>query len=68
MSEEERKEIEVVSGDGTEIDISPVGEHLIAMKPKSKEENYKKNIVIPEVKDNTNKNYTNEEDVENSEN
>ncbi|MBR6033688.1 MAG: hypothetical protein IKP28_02975 [Clostridia bacterium] len=50
MNDEERKEFEVVPGDGTEIDISPVTEHLVSMKPKSKEEDDRGTIVIPEVK------------------
>ena len=53
MEENEKKEIEVVSGNGSELNISPVGEHLTAMKPKPKDKEEKKEIVIPEVKDNT---------------
>ncbi len=46
-----KKEIEVVSGDGTELEFSPVYEHLNAVKPKTKdEEEKKKKIIIPEVK------------------
>ena len=45
--ENERKEIEIVTGDGSELDISDVKEHLTSMRPKTNE---KKNIVIPEVK------------------
>ncbi len=49
---EEKKEIEIVSGDGTELEMSPVFEHLNAVKPKTKnEEEKKKKIVIPEVKE-----------------
>ncbi len=49
---EEKKEIEIVSGDGTELEMSPVFEHLNAIKPKTKnEEEKKKKIVIPEVKE-----------------
>ena len=48
---EEKKEIEIVSGDGTELEMSPVFEHLNAVKPNTKnEEEKKKKIVIPEVK------------------
>lgn len=50
MEENERKEIEIVSGDGTELNISPVKEHLKDLKPKSKDEKSKKKIIIPEVK------------------
>lgn len=47
--ENENKEIEVVKGDGSELDFSPVYEHLNAAKPKPKDEK-NKNIIIPEVK------------------
>ena len=49
MSEEkeEKKEIEVVSGDGSNLDISPVYEHINAAKPKEGKDNKPKNIVIP---------------------
>ena len=47
----EKKEIEVVTGDGTELDFSPVFEHLNAVKPKTKDENEKKKkIIIPGLK------------------
>ena len=45
---EERKDIEIVSGDGSELNISPVYEHISAGKPKPTE--HKEGIVIPEVK------------------
>lgn len=49
--ENEKKEIEVVTGDGTELDFSPVFEHLNAVKPKTKDESEKKKkIIIPDVK------------------
>ena len=44
-------EIEVVNGDGSELDVSPVYEHLNILKPKSKEEDKKQNIIIPEVRE-----------------
>ena len=50
MEENEKKEIEVVSGNGSELEISPVREHLNSMKPKSKEEKNKKQIIIPDIK------------------
>ena len=54
MSEEqkdEKKEIEIVNGDGSEIEVSPVFEHLNAVKPKTKDKEEKKEkIIIPEVK------------------
>ena len=48
MSEEKeaKKEIEVVSGDGSNLDISPVYEHINAAKPKSKDKK-PTNIVVP---------------------
>ena len=47
----DKKEIEVVTGDGTELEFSPVFEHLNVAKPKPKDENEKnKKIIIPEVK------------------
>lgn len=47
----EKKEIEVVTGDGTELEFSPVFEHLNAVKPKIKDEKEKKkNIIIPGLK------------------
>ena len=51
MSENEKKEIEIVTGDGTELDFSPVYDHLNAVKPKTKDENEKKKkIIIPGLK------------------
>ena len=50
MSEEPKK-IEVVSGDGKELDISDVSTHLSIAKPKIKDQdNKKQEIVIPQVK------------------
>lgn len=48
MSEEKenKKEIEVVSGDGSNLEISPVYEYINAAKPKSKDDK-PKNIIIP---------------------
>lgn len=45
---DEKKKIEVVTGDGKDLDISPVYQHLEVEKPK--EEKKKENIVIPEEK------------------
>ncbi len=54
MSEDikdEKKEIEVITGDGTNLEFSPVFDHLNAAKPKPKDEDdKKKKIIIPEVK------------------
>ena len=48
---DEKKHIEIVSGDGSELEFSPVFEHLNAVKPKTKDEQEKKKkIIIPEVK------------------
>jgi hypothetical protein len=48
---EEKKNLEVVSGDGSELNISPVHDHLNAAKPKSATEK-PTNIVIPKEKKN----------------
>lgn len=48
ISDEEKKEIEVINGDGTEIDISPVYDHIILDKPNKNEK--KEKIVIPKEK------------------
>ena len=45
-NDEEKKEIKVVNGDGTDLNISPVYDHIkFDIVP---EDNKKKNIVIPE--------------------
>ena len=50
MSEEPKK-IEVVSGNGENLNISEVSTHLSSIKPKIKDNDDKKQeIVIPEVK------------------
>ena len=58
MDEDEKNiDIDVVSGDGTEIEISPVYDHIILDKPEKKEK--KEQIVIPKEKksnDNNNEN------------
>ena len=55
MSEEPKK-IEVVSGNGKELEISNVSTHLAIAKPKIKDADDKKQeIVIPKVKKNTEK-------------
>jgi hypothetical protein len=41
-----KKEIEVISGDGSNLVISPVYEHINAVKPKSKDSK-PKNIIVP---------------------
>jgi len=52
---ENKKKIEIVNGDGSNLDISPVYEHIEAVKPKNKDKK-PKNIVIPGQKKNDNKN------------
>ena len=50
-TDNDKKEIEVITGDGSELDFSPVYEHLNAVKPKTKDENEKKKkIIIPGLK------------------
>ena len=44
---DEKKKIEIVTGDGKDLDISPVYHHLEVEKPKNKK---KENIVIPKEK------------------
>ena len=57
---EEKKNLEVVSGDGKDLDISPVYDHLNVAKPKSTKEK-PTSIVIPKETDKTNKKKKNEE-------
>lgn len=49
------KKIEIVTGDGSDLEISPVEEHFNIAKPKPRE--HKDKIVIPEEikKENSNK-------------
>lgn len=44
---EEKKKIEVVTGDSSNLNISPVYEHIKTAKPKSVNEK-PKNVVVPE--------------------
>lgn len=54
--DENQKEIKIVTGDGSDLEISNVKKHLPIEKPKSSE-NTKKNIIIPtEKKSDTNTN------------
>ena len=50
MEENEKREIEIVTGNGSELNISPVRDHIKLLKPKSKDEERKREIVIPEIK------------------
>lgn len=43
------KKIEIVNGDGKDLEISEVREHLKIARPKTKEEKAKK-IIVPEEK------------------
>ena len=57
-NEEEKRDIDVVSGDGSEIEISPVYDHVILDKPNKNEK--KEQIIIPkEIKDDNKKDDTN---------
>lgn len=47
--EKETKKIEIVSGDGTNLQISPVYEHLKLAKPNTKSTN--KDVIIPKSKE-----------------
>ena len=44
----DEKNIEIVSGNGDDLNISPVYDHIDIEKPK--EENKKKKVIIPEKK------------------
>ena len=57
---ENKKEIEIVTGDGSDLDISPVYEHIDAVKPKDRD-NKPKNIVIPGQKPSNQEDDNNEE-------
>lgn len=58
---EEKKNLEVVSGDGSELEISSVHDHLNMSKPKSATEK-PINIVIPKETTKTSKNNEEKED------
>ena len=49
MSNKENHKIEIVSGDGSSLNISPVYEHLNIEKPRTKP-NRSQKIIIPETK------------------
>lgn len=46
---DDKKEIEIVDGDGSNLDISPVYEDINEIRPKTNDEK-PKNIVIPKSK------------------
>ena len=58
-NKEEPKKIEVVTGNGEDLTISPVYEHLEVEKPRPKEN---RQIIIPEVKENINRKQESTED------
>ena len=45
QEKENKKEIEVITGDGSNLDISPVYEHIEAGKPKNDKK--PKNVIVP---------------------
>lgn len=49
INNENKKEIEVIQGDASELELSPVYSHLNSAKAKPKDEK-KRNIIIPEIK------------------
>lgn len=55
---EEKKNLEVVSGNGKDLNISPVYDHLNVAKPKSTKEK-PTSIIIPKETDRISKNKTN---------
>ena len=58
-NKEEPKKIEVVTGNGEDLTISPVYEHLEVEKPRPKEN---RQIIIPKVKENINRKQESTED------
>lgn len=63
---EEEKKLEIVAGDGSNLDISPVYEHLQDSKPQSADKK-PTNIVIPkERKSNSKKNKPKKEEKQNN--
>ncbi len=58
---EEKKNLEVISGDGSDLNISPVYEHLNAAKPKTTKEK-PTCIVIPKGANKNSKNKENDKD------
>ncbi|MCI8273265.1 MAG: hypothetical protein HFJ55_04195 [Clostridia bacterium] len=49
----DKKEIEVINGNGTNLVISPVYDHINAAKPKNKDKNTKKIVIPTEIKKNS---------------
>lgn len=46
----ENKKIEIVSGDNSDLEISPVHNHISPLKPQNTDDKKPKNIVIPKEK------------------
>lgn len=51
MDEDKNNEIEIINGDGSDLNISPVYDHIKSGKPKCNDEK-PKNIVIPKEQKN----------------
>lgn len=51
----DKKNLEVVTGDGSTLNISPVYDHISAEKPKMNDKK-PKNIIIPKIKNKDKKN------------
>ena len=68
---DENKKIEIVTGDGSGLDISPVYDHLNSGKPKTSDQK-PKHIVIPQVNEQPNleyrKNNVAEDEIDKDEN
>ena len=62
----EKKDIEVITGDGENLDISPVYDHIKIDKPDVNRDR-KKQIIIPNAKEETDDDSDDTQDEENSE-
>lgn len=62
----DKKEIEVISGDGSNLDISPVHDYLNTVKPKSSKD--KPSCVIVPKEQHKNRKIKNKKDVKKEEN
>lgn len=61
---EEKKDIEVITGDGENLDISPVYDHIKIDKPDVNRDR-KKQIIIPNAKEETDDDSVDNQDEEN---
>ena len=50
MADKENKKIEVVTGNGKELEISEVKTHLSIAKPKIRDDDKKKKVIVPKTK------------------